>query len=125
MTIQEKNSLIRLLGVLLFMLGIYLFVRDISLVGTCQSYFCYGWQNLAAPGSVIACMGGVLSVFVFQRKTTTLGWLLLGLGVLLVYLSGGMLLKPIAMLTFIASFTAMAYGHQLMKRRRMTVSMKH
>lgn len=59
------------------------------------------------------------------QKTTTLGWLLLGLGVLLVYLSGGMLLKPIGMLTFITAFTAMAYGHQLMKRRRMTVSMKH
>lgn len=124
MSLQEKNSLIRLLGVLLFMLGIYLFVRDISIVNECQSLFCYEWQNLAASGSVIACMGGVLSVFVFQRRTTTLGWLLLSLGVLLVYLSGGMLLKPIGMLTFIASFTAMAYGHQLMKRRRMAISMK-
>ena len=125
MTIQEKNSLIRLLGILLFMLGIYLFVRDISLVGQCQSYFCSEWQNLTASGSAIACMGGVLSVFVFQQRTTTLGWLLLGLGVLLVYLSGGMLLKPIAMLTFIASFAAMAYGHQLMKRRRIRASIKN
>ena len=103
MTIQEKNSLIRLLGILLFMLGIYLFVRDISLVGQCQSYFCSEWQNLTASGSAIACMGGVLSVFVFQQRTTTLGWLLLGLGVLLVYLSGGMLLKPIAIHRFFCS----------------------
>lgn len=120
MTLQEKNSLIRLLGLFLFLLGIYLFVQDISLVGRCHSYSCYQWHNLAATGSVIACMSGIVSVFLFKQKTGNLGWLLLALGVLLVYLSGGIILKLSGMLTFIASFTAMAYGQQLMKRRRIS-----
>jgi hypothetical protein len=120
MTLQEKSSLIRILGLFLFILGIYLFALDISLVGGCHSYSCYQWQNLPAAGSVIASMGGILSLSIFPRKTGTWGWVLLGIGAVLVYLSGGIILKLPGMLTFIASFTAMAYGHQLIKRRRIT-----
>jgi hypothetical protein len=41
---------------------------------------------------------------------------LLGVGAVLVYLSNGMILKPPGLLTFIVSFTALAYGCQFLKR---------
>jgi hypothetical protein len=116
MTLQERKSLTRLLGLFLLFIGIYFLAQNISIVSSCHSNSCYSWSNIAAVGSALAIMGGVLSLFVFQRKAYSLGWILLGVGAVLVYLSNGMILKPPGLLTFIVSFTALAYGCQFLKR---------
>lgn len=58
-------------------------------------------------------MGGVISLIWFRRQTGSFGWLLLILGVVLVFLSGSVFLKPTSLWNFFIGFVALAGGYQL------------
>jgi hypothetical protein len=51
-------------------------------------------------------MGGVISLLFFPRETGNLGWILLGVGAGLVFLSGGIILKGTSMREFFIAFVA-------------------
>lgn len=58
-------------------------------------------------------MGGIISLIFFRRQTGNLGWILLGIGIVLVFLSGGVILRPISLWNFFISFTALVVGYKL------------
>ncbi len=47
---------------------------------------------------------GSISLLFFSRQTGNLGWVLLGIGVVLVFLSGGVILKPTSLWSFKVAF---------------------
>ncbi len=76
----------RLLGIALLILGIYFLGQNIIFATHYSPYF---WRDIPAAGSVLAIMGGIISLLFFPRQTGNFGWMLLGIGTVLVFLSGG------------------------------------
>ena len=91
----------RLLGIALLILGIYFLGQNIIFATRYSPYF---WRDVPAGASVLAIMSGVISLLFFSRQTGNLGWVLLGIGVVLVFLSGGVILKPTSLWSFFIAF---------------------
>lgn len=106
----------RLLGIALLILGIYFLGQNIIFA---THYSPYLWRDIPAAASVLAIMGGIISILFFSRQTGNLGWILLGLGAVLVFLSGGVMLKPTSLWNFFISFAALAGGFQLITQGRL------
>jgi hypothetical protein len=106
----------QLLGLLLLLTGMYFLGQNIMLSTSYSPYF---WRSLPAQGSVLAIMGGVISLLVFPRQTGKFGWVLLILGVVLVFLSGGIFLKPTSLWNFMIAFTALIAGFKLLTEGRL------
>ena len=118
-TTEKIENMSKLLGIALFIIGIYFLGQDIIFASHYYPYaWPYFWRDIPATGSVLAIMGGVICLLFFSRQTGTLGWILLGFGVVLVFLSGGVILKPTSLWKFFVAFTAIASGVQLMTRGR-------
>lgn len=107
----------RLIGLLLLLAGIYFLGQNIMFSTYYSPFF---WRNLPAMGSVLSIMAGVISLFFFGRQTGNLGWGLLIFGVVLVFLSGGVFLKPTSLWNFLIAFAALMSGYRLLTDRRRT-----
>ena len=103
------------LGILLLLGGVYFLGKDIIFTASYSPYF---WQSIPAMGSVLAILGGVCSLVFFPRQTGYLGWGLLVLGIVLVFLSGGVFLRPTSLWNFFVAIVAMACGYQLLTSGR-------
>jgi hypothetical protein len=106
----------KLLGILLLLAGVYFLGQNIFFSTYYSPYF---WRNLPALGSVLAIMAGVISLLFFRRATGNLGWILLIVGVVLVFLSGGVFLRPTSLWNFFVGFIALAGGYQLLSQGRL------
>ncbi|MEH2145527.1 hypothetical protein [Nostoc sp.] len=107
--------LIKLIGLILLFIGLYFFGQNIIFV---SSYYSYFYGILPATASVLATMTGVFALVFFRRETGNLGWIFLGIGIVLVFLSGGVILKPTSLWNFIIAFTALATGYKLLNQGR-------
>ncbi|HEY9783553.1 MAG TPA: hypothetical protein V6D09_25880 [Leptolyngbyaceae cyanobacterium] len=105
----------RLLGFILIIAGIYFLGQNIIFATT---FFPYGYRSLPALGSVLSIIAGVITLVFFPRGTGNLGWFFLGIGIVLVFLSGGVILRPTSLWNFLVSFTALAVGYKLINERR-------
>jgi hypothetical protein len=105
----------KLLGILLLVVGIYFLGQNIIFT---THYSRYIWRDIPAAASALAIMGGVISLLFFQRTVGNFGWILLIVGVVLVFLSGGVVLKPTSLWNFFISFAALAGGFQLITQGR-------
>ncbi|MBW4609505.1 MAG: hypothetical protein KME22_20445 [Hassallia sp. WJT32-NPBG1] len=106
----------RLLGIALLVLGIYFLGQNIIFTTHYSPYF---WRDIPAGASVIAIMGGIVSLLFFSRETGNMGWILLGIGAVLVFLSGGIILKPTSLWNFFLAFAALTGGFQLITQGRL------
>ena len=107
--------MLKFIGLILLLVGIYFLGQNI-LFTTSYSYFSYG--RLPAFGSVLSIIAGTVCLVFFRRETGNFGWVLLGIGIVLVFLSGGVILKPTSLWNFFVGFTALAGGYQLLTRGR-------
>jgi hypothetical protein len=105
----------KVLGIALIVLGIYFLGQNIIFATTFSPYV---WRDIPAAGSVIAIMTGIISLLFFPRQTGSLGWILLMIGVVLVFLSGGVILRPTSLWSFFVAFASLAGGFQLMTQGR-------
>lgn len=105
----------RILGVLLLLSGIYFLGQNIIFATSFSPYY---YRSLPALGSVLALIGGVVTLLYFRRQTGNFGWILLGIGVVLVFLSGGVVLRPTSLWNFLIAFTALTAGYQLLNKGR-------
>ena len=101
----------RLLGFILIIAGIYFLGQNIIFATT--YYF-----TLPALGAVLSIIAGVITLVFFPKVTNNLGWIFLGIGIMLVFLSGGVILRPTSLWNFLVSFTALAVGYKLINERR-------
>lgn len=105
----------KLIGLCLLIAGIYLLGQNIILA---THYSPYLWRDIPAAASVLAIMGGVISLLFFQGTVGNFGWILLIVGVVLVFLSGGVILRPTSLWQFFLAFAALAGGFQLVTQGR-------
>jgi hypothetical protein len=106
---------IKLMGLFLLIAGIYFLAQNIFFASSFYNYF---WRSLPASASVLCLMGGVLSLIFFRRQTGNLGWILIAIGAIFVFLSGGVFLRPTSLWQFLVSFTAIAAGYKLLSEGR-------
>ena len=104
----------KLLGILLVVAGLFFLGKDIMFSTYYSPYF---WRSLPATGSVLCVTGGVVSLLCFPRETGNLGWILLGSGILLVFLSGGVFLQPTSLWNFMIAFATLVSGYKLLTGR--------
>lgn len=104
----------KILGLLLLIAGIYFLGQNIMFSTYYSPFF---WRNLPAIGSVLAIIGGTVSLICFPRQTGTLGWILIAMGILFVFLSGGVALRPTSLWNFMIAFAALVSGYKLMTER--------
>ncbi|MEH2148071.1 hypothetical protein [Nostoc sp.] len=107
--------LIKLIGLILLFTGLYFFGQNIIFV---SGYYSYFYRSLPATTSVLATMAGIFALAFFRRETGNLGWIFLGIGIVLIFLSGGVILKPTSLWNFIIAFTALATGYKLLSEGR-------
>ena len=107
--------LIKFIGLILLLVGIYYLGQNIIFSSTYYQYF---YKSLPAVGSVLAVLGGVLSLVFFRRETGYFGWILLTIGIVLVFLSGGVLLKPTSLWNLFVSFGSISAGYKLLNQGR-------
>jgi hypothetical protein len=106
----------QLFGIVLLLAGLYFLGQNIMFSTSYSPYF---WRSLPAQGSVLAIMGGVISLLVFPRQTGKFGWVLLIFGVVLVFLSGGIFPEANEPLELLIAFTALIAGFKLLTEGRL------
>jgi len=115
-----KRKMSKIFGMALFILGIYFLGQDIIFASHYYPYtWPYFWRDIPAAASVLAIMLGIICLLFFSRETGNVGWILLGFGVVLVFLSGGVFLKPVSLWKFVVAFIALAGGFQLLTQGRL------
>ncbi|HCF30016.1 MAG TPA: hypothetical protein DEV81_23080 [Cyanobacteria bacterium UBA11049] len=105
----------KLLGFILIIAGIYFLGQNIIFATT---FFPYRYPSLPALGSVLSIIAGVITLVFFPRVSGNLGWIFLGIAIVLVFLSGGVILRPTSLWNFLVYFTALAVGYKLINERR-------
>lgn len=104
----------KIIGLVLLVAGIYFLSRNIFF-STHSRYF---WRSLPAAGSVLCLISGVISLVYFRRQSAPLGWVLLGVGIVLVFLSGGVVLHATSLWNFLVAFASMTMGFKLLTESR-------
>jgi hypothetical protein len=115
-TLQPGGTMQRIFGLLFIVAGIYFLGQNIMFSTYYSPFF---WRSLPAMGSILSLMGGTIALIFFPRQTGIWGWLLITLGVILVFLSGGVFLKPTSLWNFLVAFASIAVGWRLMLARRL------
>ena len=107
--------LIKLIGFALLIVGIYFLGQNIVFTSRISPYW---WRDISAAGSVLALTSGVISLVFFRRATGSLGWALVGLGILLVFVSGSVILMPTRLWYFFLAFASLTAGLKLITTGR-------
>jgi hypothetical protein len=108
--------LLRVLGFALVIWGIYFLGRDIVFT---TNVYPYWWRGIAADASVLALMVGILMLVFLPRSEKNLGWILVTVGIVMVFLSSRVILNPTSLWQFFLSFAMIAGGYQLLTTGRL------
>jgi len=106
----------KLIGILFLLAGTYVLGQNVIFSTYFSPFF---WGNLPAVGSVLALMIGIICLVVFPRQTKSFGWIFLVAGIVSVFLSSGVSLKPTSLWNFVVAFTAITVGYRLLTARRL------
>ncbi len=110
--------LVKLVGLTLVIVGIYLLGQNIYFVTDGSPYW---WRGVAADGSILFLTFGVLLFFTMPTEGKFLGAGAIAIGILLVFLSSRAVLKPTTLGHFVGSLACFAGGYQLIVRGRMNL----
>ena len=102
-------------GLALIIASVYFLGQNI--IFTAHYYYSW-WHKTAATGSVLGLLAGIGSLTFWRREMGNFGWLLIALGIILVFVNGGAILQPTSLWTFWVSMLAFASGYQLLTRGR-------
>lgn len=105
-----------ILGLVLIIASIYFLGQNI--VFTTHYYYDW-WHKISATGSVLCLLAGVGSLTLWQRQIGQLAWVFVAIGMILVFLSGGVILRPTSLWTFFVAMLSFASGYQLLTKGRM------
>ena len=105
----------KLIGLALVLVGIYFLGQNIIFTTQVSPYW---WRDIPAAGSVIAIVSGIAMLVLGGRDIRQTGWLFVGLGILLVFLSGGVVLRPTSLWTLFLCFVCLLGGSKLITTGR-------
>ncbi len=104
----------KLVGLVLVLAGIYFLGENIIFTTRIAGYW---WRDISAAGSVIATIAGIL-MLLHGRGAKELGWILVILGVALVFINGNVILRPTSLWTFFLAFISLIGGYKLITTGR-------
>lgn len=105
----------KLLGLILLLVGIYFLGQNILFTTQTAPYW---WRDISGAGSAICVVAGILLLLYGGRSVRETGWVLVGIGILLVFVSGGVILRPTSLWTLFLSFLSFIGGFQLLTTGR-------
>ncbi|PZD72228.1 hypothetical protein C1752_03815 [Acaryochloris thomasi RCC1774] len=108
----------RFLGLVLVLLGLYVLGQNIYFTTNVSPYW---WRGLAADSSVLCLTSGIISLFFFPKELKSLGWIAMGLGVLLVFVSSRAVLQPTSLWQFCLSTASFVGGYQLITKGKINL----
>lgn len=106
----------RLIGLALLLLGVYFLGRNIYFT---TNVYPYWWRGIAADFSVLSLTLGIIMFFVLPSEGKTVAWIVIGLGILFVFYSSRVVLKPTTMWQFFVSTASFVAGYQLFTKGRL------
>ncbi|MCT0253645.1 MULTISPECIES: hypothetical protein [unclassified Synechocystis] len=106
----------RLIGVILIGTGIYFLGNNIIFTTNVYPYF---WRGIAADGSILALIAGVMMLVFLPAREKSWGWIPIIIGIVLVFLSSRAILNPTSLWQFLLSFASMAVGYKLVTKGRL------
>ncbi|ACK70942.1 conserved hypothetical protein [Gloeothece citriformis PCC 7424] len=104
-----------LIGLGLLLLGVYFLGRNIVFTTNVSPYW---WRGIAADASILCITLGIASFFAFPREIKEWGWILIILGILLIFMSSRAILNPTSLWEFFLSMVSFLAGYQLLTRGR-------
>ena len=113
---NPMRLLTKLIGLALLLVGVYFLGQNIIFTTRISPFW---WRDISATGSVLALTAGIVSLIFFRRAVGELGWILVGLGILLVFVSGKVILMPTSLWYLFLSFASLAAGFKLITTGRL------
>ena len=108
----------RLLGLALLLLGVYLLGQNIYFTTNASPYW---WRGIAADGSILALTTGIIMLFSLPNSDKKLGWIVVAIGILLVFYSSKAILNPTTLWQFFLSTACFVGGYQLFTSGRLNI----
>lgn len=107
--------LAKFVGLLLVLAGIYFLGENIIFTSQIARYW---WRDLSAAGAVLTTIAGIL-MLLHGRGAKELGWVLVILGIALVFVNGSVILRPTSLWTFFLAFVSLVGGYKLITTGRL------
>ncbi len=104
-----------ILGLALIVTSIYFLGQNIIFT---SHYYSSWWREAPAAASVLALLAGICSLTCWRQTMGNWGWILIAIGIVLVFVSGGVVLQPTSLWTFCVSMLAFTSGYQLLTKGR-------
>jgi hypothetical protein len=108
--------LLKLLGLALVIVGVYFLGQNIIFTTQLSPYW---WQDISAAASVLCLVGGLVGLIFFAEQTQGWAWILVLAGIVFVFISGKVLLRPTSLWYFFASFALLISGLKLITTGRL------
>jgi hypothetical protein len=102
--------LAKLIGIALMLAGVYFLGNNIVFT---TNVYPYWWRGIAADISVLLLTGGIAGMFVLPKDAKFLGWSLILLGIIFVFLSSRAILGTTSLWQFFLSIVSFVGGYQL------------
>jgi hypothetical protein len=103
--------LAKICGLGLIIVSIYFLGQDIHFAT--HTYYNW-WQKIPAAGSIISLMLGIVSLTLWRQTMGNFGWIFIAIGIILVFLSSGVILQPTSLWKFLVAMLAFVSGYQLL-----------
>ncbi|WYL94393.1 MAG: hypothetical protein HEQ35_11470 [Gloeotrichia echinulata IR180] len=110
--------LFKLIGLALLLAGVYFLGQNIYFTTNVHPYW---WRGIAADASILCLTSGILMLFFLHRQEKSLGWVVLGIGIVLIFLSSSAILNPTSLWQFCLSMACFVGGYQLLTTGRLNI----
>ena len=120
-TLKQRNKmrlLTKLAGLVLLVVGVYFVGQNIIFTTQVSRFW---WSDISAAGAVLAITTGIISLLFFRHIIGDLGWGLVVLGILLIFVSGRVVLLPTSLWYFFLSFVSLIAGFRLITTGRLDI----
>ncbi len=108
------SLLMKFIGLILIGVGIYFLGNNIFFTSHAYPYL---WRGIAADASILALISGVMMLVFLPAREKSWGWIPIGFGIILVFISSRAILNPTSLWQFLVSFTSMAIGYKLLTQK--------
>ncbi len=108
----------KLIGFGLLLTGLYFLGQNIYFT---TNVYPYWWRGIAADFSILSLTLGIVLLFILPSRDKTIGWIIMAIGVLFVFLSSKAVLNPTSLWQFCLSLACFVGGYQMLTTGRINI----
>jgi hypothetical protein len=99
------------------LIGLGLMIGGIGFLASSVVLGTFTLAYLPASGSVLLCIAGILTLTKLPEYRSW-GWILITVGVVISFVSGGIIVTSTSLLSFLLAFSSLSVGYQLFSTGR-------